>query len=113
MIIIGFSVTSSDKVANMFCRKFKHCVVIFKTSTTMDLIQIAKDGVRILKINETDLLRLKNKGWVFIPAEQSFNKLRFPIFLSCTGFAKKTLGIKNPFIWFPDGLHKYLIKKYR
>lgn len=123
-MLIGFSQKTSKTLARIFCRHFRHCIVLFPADTVMGmtargtyiLIQIGTDGVRLIQVGTPEIRKLKSAGWTFlaIPSDTHVPQLKHhwarPGLLTCVGFAKRALGIKNPFIWTPDQLYRYLNK---
>ncbi len=112
-MIIGFSKKSSSFFTNLFCKNFKHCIVILpKNRYEYTLLQIGTDGIRSLDIHKSDIEKLEKIGWEFIKIYHPKTNVKTGIMLlTCVGFAKKALGIYQPLIWRPDGLYKYLKKR--
>jgi hypothetical protein len=75
------------------------------------LVQVGIDGVRLIPIGAREIRIMKKNGWVFIEARgnapfhwaQNITSLQL---LTCVGFAKRATGIRDPFIWTPDGLYE-------
>lgn len=114
-MIIGFSEKTSKILPKIFCRKFRHCVVIFQTNKKIPdfiMVQIGSDGIKFINIKLSGIKKLESFGWVFIKTniQQSPVKLKTLSFLTCVGFAKRALGIHNPLILTPDQLYKHLKK---
>ncbi|MBN1324903.1 MAG: hypothetical protein JW974_01670 [Alphaproteobacteria bacterium] len=111
-MIIGFSKKTSKTLSKIFCRNFRHCVVIFQNKKNDNiLIQVASDGIRLINIKPSGIEKLISAGWEFIEINK-INKTIFktPTLLTCVGFAKHALGINNPFMWTPDQLYRHLKK---
>jgi hypothetical protein len=106
--LIGFTPKTSRIIPRILCRKFRHCCVI--DIENMILIQIGADRVRFIKINMNIIQKLMRNNWVFVYCRDKQNKNTQFNFLNCVGFAKRVIGIKNPFILTPYALYKYLIK---
>ena len=115
-MIIGFTNKTSKILPQIFCRNFRHCVVLFPTRirTSHYLAQVGVDGIRLIRIDSLGIKKLQSAGWIFInPGKQPVkSKYYLPTInlLTCVGFAKRALGIRNPFIWTPDQLYRYLKK---
>jgi len=132
-IIIAFTRNTNKKSAKIFCRNFRHCCVLFPFKSNNKnavlhcehkksqfiLIQIGIDGVRIVHIGPREIKTMKQNGWVFVNVGANiicpkYNRgfaatgqiIFAPTILTCVGFAKRCLGIRNPFIWTPDGLYR-------
>ncbi|MDR1207670.1 MAG: hypothetical protein LBK26_04635 [Rickettsiales bacterium] len=111
-IIIAFIHKTNKFWARIFCRNFRHCCVIFtmRADGVLQnvLVQIGGDGVRLIPVGMRELQRMKRQGWKFVNMGVRGNAPRAaaPQFLSCVGFAKRALGIRNPFVWTPDQLYK-------
>lgn len=66
-MIIGFTRKTSKILARVFCKNFRHCIVIFEMARgKMILVQIGSDGVRLIPINKMGIQKLVNSGWVFV-----------------------------------------------
>ncbi|MCL2538411.1 MAG: hypothetical protein FWF34_01145 [Alphaproteobacteria bacterium] len=110
-IIIAFTRNTNKKSAQIFCRNFRHCCVLLPSSKKYILVQIGIDGVRLIPVGAREMNAMKKNGWVFVGANnylpQSMAKKLSPLqLLTCVGFAKRALGIRNPFILTPDQLYK-------
>lgn len=108
-IVVAFTHNSNKKTARVFCRRFRHCCVLFPAGNGgFTLVQIGLNGVRLIPVGPREIKIMKKQGWKFAktqikPCESySFN------FLTCVGFAKRALGIRNLFIWTPDQLYNKL-----
>lgn len=118
-MLIGFTHKTSKILPKIFCKKFKHCAVIFDLDKEYIFVQIGKDGIRIIQIGNKEIKLLESSGWFFIkikqePITRNTNlKIHLPNMLTCVGFAKKSLCIYKPFIWTPDQLYNYLIKNQK
>ena len=114
-MIIGFTHNTSKRLARIFCRRFRHCAVIFEPIDTGDgylMIQIASDGIKLINMRQESLTRLEQHGWVFVRTNVPGNPAKMHIgLLTCVGFAKRALGIRNIFIQTPYGLYRRLTKK--
>ncbi|MDR0319390.1 MAG: hypothetical protein LBH81_01480 [Rickettsiales bacterium] len=110
--LIGFTPNTRRRLVRVFCRKYRHCAVV--DLENMILIQIGIDGVRLVRIDAGGLGRLAAHGWVFVLAKprrspKGGGGAQFNI-LNCVGFAKRCLGIRNPFILTPLDLYRHLVK---
>ena len=131
-MIIAFSPHSTRPLARLFCRRFRHCCVLFPAcGGEYTLVQIGVDGVRLVPVGRREIRIMKNKGWKFVGARANapfcWAQTRVPTqskiavgghiaplqLLTCVGFAKRALGIRNPFIWTPDGLYRRLCRRIR
>ncbi|MBN1281387.1 MAG: hypothetical protein JW985_00230 [Alphaproteobacteria bacterium] len=116
-MIIVFSKNTSKILPKIFCRKFRHCAVIFKYDD--DKYLMLNPSLRTLDIftlTQRDLNILKHNGWIFIKtnantANQKHHLCSIKHSLSCVAVVKHIIGIKNPFIWTPGQLYKQLTKK--
>jgi hypothetical protein len=116
-MIIGFTEKTSSILAKIFCKKFRHCAVIFDEKINNNeyfiFVHIGPDMIKLINITSRDIGLLEKNGWTFINTGEkkrdnfSFFTFHFS-FLTCVGFAKRALGINKPFIWTPDQLYKYL-----
>jgi hypothetical protein len=83
-------------------------------------IHKVKTGVHIMEISSRDLKILEKNGWVFVETQYNANHLNSDPGLrrgdgtlnsvSCVVMARRALGIRNPFIFTPDQLYRYLTK---
>lgn len=109
-MIIGFTHNTSKRLARILCRRFRHCVVIFEpvdTGAGYLMIQIASDGVRLINMTDESFARLEQHGWVFVRAHARDKSPRMHCgLLTCVGFAKRALSIRNIFIQTPDQLYR-------
>jgi hypothetical protein len=134
-LIIAFTRKTNKRTARIFCRNFRHCCVIFPIGrdalparpnrtawqavpANYILVQIGCDGVRLIPVGMRELRRMKRQGWEMLKVErgklkvemENFQYFNFQLstfnFLSCVGFAKRAMGIRDPFIWTPDQLYK-------
>ena len=109
-LIIAFTTSTTKLWPRIFCRHFRHCCVLFpETRDRFILVQIGSDGVRAMRVDARGLHRMKKNGWVLVKVKMVKNfGPRFLAFnfLSCVGFAKRAIGMRNPFIWTPDQLYK-------
>jgi hypothetical protein len=103
-MIIGFTTKTSKLIPRLFCKRFRHCVVIFEPQDTNIknrylLVQIARDGIKIISIGTPELQKLESAGWVFIDVKiskrQRCRSINPPGLLSCVGFAKRALSINR------------------
>ena len=107
-IFIGFTTKTSAILPRFFCMLFRHCVII----TDGVLIQVGYDGVRAFRVGSREIKKLERAGWVFLELRVESGELKYNAFqfLTCVGFAKRALGIQNPFIWTPDQLFIHVHK---
>ena len=135
-LLIAFTRRSNKFWARVFCRHFRHCVVLFPACDAIPhlrglpdsavkyiLVQIGIDGIRLFAVDARAMRRMKRAGWVFVEIKNGKLKMkneRLKIgthkifnfqfltfnFLSCVGFAKRAIGIRALFIWTPDKLYK-------
>lgn len=105
-IIIAFSTRTRKGSARLFCRKFKHCCVIFNTDRGHFLVQVAADGVRLFPLAARGFRLLEQDGWVCVRTGIRPTRQFGPQFLSCVGFAKRVIGLRDPFVWTPDQLYR-------
>lgn len=118
-MMIGFTSKTSLRIPGLFCRNFKHCVVLFPVDKKgcYTLVQIATNGVRLVPVGPKELQTLRNHGWVFVDIDTDVTNAgrehcRCGItLLTCVGFAKRALRIKNRLIWTPDQLYRYLLRQ--
>lgn len=113
-MIIGFTRNTSKIISKLLCRNFRHCAVVKAQSTNSKkqlfiFMHKVKGGIHILEVSKRDLKLLEKHGWVFIDIDSNHNLLPAH-FIGCVGFVKGALGIRNPFIWTPDQLYRYLTK---
>ena len=122
-LIIAFTRNTSKKTSKIICRNFRHCCVLFPIGpgNKYTLVQIGIDGVRLCPIDAAAMRRMKKNGWEMIKVQSSKCKvqcqtrlyLNFELctlnFLTCVGFAKRAIGIRNPFIWTPDQLYRKVV----
>lgn len=118
-MLIGFTQKTSLTIPRLFCRNFKHCVVLFPTDNDAGytLVQVASDGIRLVPVGPKELQTLRAHGWVFVDVSADYlshtsGRHRSGItLLTCVGFAKRALGIRQRLIWTPDQLYRYLIQQ--
>ena len=114
--MVAFSPHSTKLFARLFCRKFKHCCVLFPApGGEYTLVQIGIDGIRLVPVAAREIKIMKRKGWDFVNVGAGGNApdkragFHPPLqFLTCVGFAKRALNIRAPFIWTPDQLFRRL-----
>ena len=121
-LIIAFTEKTTKFLPRIFCRRFRHCCVLFPfAGNKYALVQIGIDGVRVIPVDARAIRRLERAGWVIVRSKSAGQRAQVkrcdvmhqcPVpsaqFLTCVGFAKRTLGIRDPFIWTPDGLYRHL-----
>lgn len=118
-MIIGFSKKTSKIIPKIFCKKFCHCAVLIPHKTTGKeqiylLLNPSIGKIDIFLLKSRDLKILEKHGWFFIQINHKQENI--PVLcsikysLTCVGFAKQALGIKNPWILIPDQLYRYLKK---
>jgi len=116
-LIIAFTEKTGKILPRIFCRRFRHCCVLFPSEKNeFILVQIGIDGVRLIPVGARELRRLEHAGWVLVGAgfarPHDLGGQTPPLqFLTCVGFAKRATGINNPFIWTPDQLYRKLKRK--
>ena len=112
-MIIAFTNKTSKIIPRIFCRRFRHCCVIFDAGRQKILVQIGIDGVRLIPVSPAAVARMQRNGWTMVeiknnPDRPTINRIPHINILTCVGFAKRAAGIRNPFIWTPDGLYKQI-----
>jgi hypothetical protein len=124
-MLIGFTDKTSKIIPRIFCRKFRHCAIILnnKEKRIMNknyiMLQfIRPNKIELIRLSARDLKILESHGWVFLKEKgrrkKAEGKSTFSFFLftssfTCVSFAKKILGIRNPFIQTPDQLYAYFV----
>ncbi|HNY25620.1 MAG TPA: hypothetical protein PKJ33_03715 [Alphaproteobacteria bacterium] len=118
-MIIGFSEKTSKIIPKIFCKKFRHCAVLIQQKTTGKeqkylLLNPSIRKIDIFLLKSRDLKILENNDWVFIQVKHKQENIstlcHIKYSLTCVGFTKQALGIKNPWILTPDQLYKYFKK---
>jgi len=121
-LLVAFTRNSNKFWARVFCRHFRHCVVLFPMDAQYILVQIGIDGVRLFAVDAAAIRRMKRAGWVFVKVvgadnypprarKRALYRAQYiaPLqLLTCVGFAKRAVGIRASFIWTPDQLYKHL-----
>lgn len=116
-MIIVFSEKTSKILPKIFCRKFRHCAVIFRQDDNKYLmLNPSSRTLDIFVLTQRDLNILKQHGWIFIEtksnaANQKHHLCSVKHSVSCVVVVKNIIGIKNQFIWTPDQLYRKLTKK--
>jgi hypothetical protein len=113
-MIIGFTRKTSKILPKIFCRRFRHCAVITETTEQGHVMhQVGKGAPKLIYLQKRDLKILELHGWVFveIKAADSGPAAHIAGSRTCVGYAKRALGIRAPFIWTPDQLHRYVAKR--
>lgn len=115
-MIIVFSENTSKILPKIFCRKFRHCAVIFRQDNNKYLM--LNPSLRTLDIfilSKRDLNILKKNGWILIEINDNLENQKHHLCsikhsLSCVTTVKHIVGIRKPFILTPDQLYKQLTK---
>ena len=117
-MLIGFTHKTSKILPRLFCRRFRHCAVVIRNKekgirNKYVMYQAGKGPIELIHLNKRDLKILEQHGWIFVEIKRNlipFSLFLFP-YLTCVGFAKRALGIRNPFIWTPDQLYRKIGKR--
>jgi len=116
MIIIGFSTKTSKILPRIFCRHFRHCVVITQNPRErggLQLYQFVHRG-RISRIDMKcrDLKLLRAHGWRFliIPGDAYTGRTGGGRAMTCVDYTKRTIGMRAPLVQTPDALYRHLKK---
>ena len=103
-ILVGFTTKTSAVLPRFFCRNFRHCAVVVDGV----FIQVATNGIRAFKVGKREIGKLERSGWVFVECKKNNDTWSGIHFLTCVGFAKRVLAIRNPFVWTPDQLFRII-----
>jgi hypothetical protein len=110
-IMMGFTRETSAIWPKFFCAVFRHCAVVMDGA----LIQIGTNGVRLFRAGPREIGKLEAAGWVFVKCargnEAGCGLIFNCSFLTCVGFAKRVLGIADPFVWTPDQLYERCVRQ--
>lgn len=111
MIIIGFSKKTSLVLPKIFCRNFKHCVVITPYKNNLLMYQFVHRGnVAKINISNQSIGQLRRFDWAFVylPYDIAYNFDPYSA-RTCVDMTKSALKIKNIFIQTPDSLYRHIV----
>lgn len=112
MIIVAFSKKTSKIMPRILCRGWRHVAVITGAGCHGDMTLhqfVRRNNIAKIKLQSRDLNILRANGWRFIYiAIDARDDIRAHNAITCVGYAKRRLGIRNIRIQTPTQLYNYL-----